>query len=153
MVPIEQADAAGKTSCLISGGCDVQGRVPVTAHLEQIAALRRGRMLNWHVGLIDEGEMRAIAPYVDVISFDWVGDDPTIREVYGFNRSAGDYGRTYAMLRRHARVVPHLTLGLRGGQFSGEYAALDRMHLSYSSLFQRQERAMHSANLQPWPKW
>jgi len=127
MVPIEKADAMGKTSCLISGGCDERGCVPVTTHLERIAALRPGRMLNWHVGLIDEGEMLAIAPYVDVISFDWVGDDQTIREVYGFDRTAEDYASTYAMLRRHTRVVPHLTLGLRGGQFSGEYAALDRL--------------------------
>ena len=127
MVPIEEADAEGKASCLISGGCDGQGRVPVTAHLQQVAALRRGRMLNWHVGLIDESEMQAIAPYVDVISFDWVGDDQTIREVYGLNCTTEGYARTYAMLRRHARIVPHLTLGLRGGQFSGEYAALDSM--------------------------
>ena len=127
MVPIEQADAEGKASCLISGGCDEQGRVPVTGHLQRIAALRRGRMLNWHVGLIDESEMQAIAPYVDMISFDWVGDDPTIREAYGLNCSVEDYVHTYAMLRRYARVVPHLTLGLRGGRFSGEYAALDRM--------------------------
>lgn len=127
MTPVERADASGKDSCLISGGCDGSGRVPVTAHLARIAALRQGRLLNWHVGLIDEQEMRVIAPYVDVISFDWVGDDPTIREVYGLDRTADDYARTYAMLRRHARVVPHLTLGLRGGRFSGEYAALDRM--------------------------
>lgn len=125
MVPLEKADATGKTSCLISGGCDARGRVPVTAHLPQIAPLRRGRLLNWHVGLIEEVEMQDIAPYVDVISFDWVGDDQTIHEVYGLNCSAKDYARTYAMLRRYTRVVPHLTLGLRGGRFSGEYAALD----------------------------
>lgn len=127
MVPVERADATGKASCLISGGCDRRGRVPVAAHLERIAALRQGRLLNWHVGLIDEGEMQLIAPYVDVISFDWVGDDETIREVYGFDCSVEDYARTYDMLRRYARVVPHLTLGLRGGQFSGEYAALERI--------------------------
>jgi uncharacterized radical SAM superfamily protein len=127
MAPIEEANPTGKASCLISGGCDGRGRVPVTVHLQRVAALRPGRLLNWHVGLIEEGEMQAIAPYVDVISFDWVGDDQTIREVYGFDCSAEDYARTYAMLRRHARVVPHLTLGLRGGQFSGEYAALDRL--------------------------
>lgn len=127
MVPVEKANATGKTSCLISGGCDTQGKVPVTAHLPRIAALRPGRVLNWHVGLIDEGEMQVIAPYVDVISFDWVGDDQTIREVYGLDCSVEDYARTYAMLRRYTRVVPHLTLGLRGGRFSGEYAALDRI--------------------------
>jgi uncharacterized radical SAM superfamily protein len=81
-------------------------------------------MLNWHVGMIDEDEMRTIAPYVDVLSFDFLGDDETIREVYGLDHTVDEYVHTYTMLRRYARVVPHLTLGLRGGQFSGEYQAL-----------------------------
>ena len=142
MVPIVEADATGKvlsaksrhrlgevakgkTSCLISGGCDQRGRVPVSSHLAQVAALRPGRILNWHVGMLDESEMRAIAPYADIVSFDFVGDDETIREVYNLDYTVDDYVRTYAMLRRYATVVPHLTLGLRGGQFSGEYQALD----------------------------
>jgi len=54
-----------------------------------------------------------------------VGDNGTIREVYGLHYTVDDYVRTYIMLRRYARVVPHLTLGLRGGHFSGEYTALD----------------------------
>ena len=125
MVPIEKANAEGRTSCLISGGCDAQGRVPVTSYLDRIADLRSGRILNWHVGMIDESEMRAIAPYTDIISFDFVGDDETIREVYNLDHTVHDYLRTYAMLRKYATVVPHLTLGLRGGQWSGEYQALD----------------------------
>ena len=124
MVAIEDADAAGMTSCLISGGCDRQGRVPVRSHLTMARALHVGRILNWHVGLIGEGEMRAIAADVDVISFDFVGDDETIHEVYGLDSTVGDYVRTYTMLRQHTRVVPHLTLGLRCGQLSGEYQAL-----------------------------
>lgn len=127
MVPIAKADATGKSSCLISGGCDERGRVPVRAHLAEVARLRSGRILNWHVGLIGDHDMAAIAPYVDVISFDMVGDDDTVREVYGFGCSVADYVRTYTMLRQHARVVPHLTLGLRGGRFSGEYQALERL--------------------------
>ena len=124
MVSIEDADATNMTSCLISGGCDQRGRVPVTSHMALVAALRPGRVLNWHVGMIDEDTMHAIAPYVDVISFDFVGDTETIREVYGLDYTADDYAHEYAMLRRHAKVVPHLTLGVRGGQFSGEYQAL-----------------------------
>ena len=46
MVPIEDADATGMTSCLISGGCDVQGKVPVDKHLSLVKALRSGRVLN-----------------------------------------------------------------------------------------------------------
>jgi len=124
MTPIETADATGMTSCLISGGCDQRGRVPVTAHIAQVAALRPGCILNWHVGMIDEDEMRAIAPHVDVISFDLIGDNETIHEVYGLDYTVDDYMHTYTMLRRYTRVIPHLILGLRGGRFSGEYQAL-----------------------------
>lgn len=123
----EDACADGVTSCLISGGCDRQGRVPVTSHLEQVARLREGRRLNWHVGLIDEEAMRTIAPLVDVISFDLVGDAETAREVYGLDLTLDDYVKTLEMLCRHVPVVPHITIGLRGGRLSGERAALEAM--------------------------
>ncbi len=130
MTSIEQADAVGMSSCLISGGCDRHGRVPFCSQLERVAALRPGRIMNWHVGMIDEEQMRAIAPLVDVISFDFLVDAQTIREVYGLDYTAGDYLRTYDMLRRYARVVPHLTLGLLRGQFRGEYRALEALRTS-----------------------
>ena len=69
--------------------------------------------------------MRAIAPYVNVVSFDVVGDVETIREVYGLPYTPDDYMRVYAMLRRYARVVPHITIGLRCGQPGHERAAMD----------------------------
>ena len=52
--------------------------MPVASHLDQVERLRQGRVMNWHVGLIGKAEADAIAPYVDVISFDFVGDDETI---------------------------------------------------------------------------
>ncbi|MFB0545912.1 MAG: radical SAM protein [Anaerolineae bacterium] len=125
MMPIWRVEAKGATSCLISGGCDKWGRVPVTAHLQEVAALRKGRTMNWHVGLIEAGEIQTIAPYVDVISFDFVGDDETIRQVYGLERGVEDYVKTYELLRKYARVVPHITIGLQGGEIVGEYRALE----------------------------
>lgn len=125
MKPIWEAEAKGAKSLLISGGCDSRGRVPVTAYLEKVKALRQGRKMNWHVGLIEEEKMRQIAPYVDLISFDFVGDDETIRQVYGLSARVEDYVRTYQMLRRYAQVLPHLTIGLKGGKLAGEYRALE----------------------------
>jgi len=125
MQPVWSAEPEGATSALISGGCDLQGRVPVTGHLERIAAIKEGRRLNWHVGLIDEQAMRVITPYVDVISFDLVGDTETIREVYGLQATPEDYVETYTMLRQYAPVIPHITVGLRGGQIGHERAAMD----------------------------
>lgn len=130
MIPIWEA--AGRVSgtapsLLISGGSDAQGRVPVMAHLDAIAKLAAGRRLNWHVGLIDEAEARAIAPYADVISLDFVGDDATIQEVYGLQKTVADYAASYRALRRHARVIPHVTIGLRGGRLGHERPALETL--------------------------
>lgn len=115
---------AGTTSLLLSGGCDVQGRVPVTAHLDLVRALRPGRRFNWHTGLIGEKELAAIADLADVVSFDLVGDDATIAEVYGIEAGVEDYRAAYRRLRQAVRVIPHITIGLRGGRLSGERQAL-----------------------------
>jgi hypothetical protein len=127
MTPIWRAEVEGATSCLISGGCDASGRVPVTRYLEQIRAIRQGRRMNWHVGLIKEADLLAIAPYTDIVSFDFVGDDETIREVYGLDCTVAEYVRTYQMLRRHTRVIPHITIGLRGGAIGHEYPAMEKL--------------------------
>lgn len=115
---------AGAASLLISGGCDERGRVPITAHRARIAALRAGRRLNWHTGLVDEDDVRSLAGLADVVSFDLVGDDATIAEVYGLPATVADYRAAYRLLRQHLPVVPHITIGLRGGQLSGEHEAL-----------------------------
>ena len=125
MQPIDEAVIEGATSVLISGGCDTQGRVPVLDALERVADLHAGRLLNWHVGLIDEPTAAALAPHVDTISFDIVGDRQTIQECYGFNATPEQYEATYRMLRRYARVVPHITIGLRGGILGHERPAMD----------------------------
>lgn len=127
MKPIWETEPDGSTSCLISGGCDPTGRVPVLAHQERVRAWREGRTMNWHVGFISEAEMAAIAPLVDVVSFDFVGDDATIQEVYGLDRTVADYVETYRLLRRHARTLPHVTIGLRGGALGHEVPAFERL--------------------------
>jgi uncharacterized radical SAM superfamily protein len=127
MRPIWDSEPDGATSCLISGGCDPTGRVPVTAHLDRVRAWREGRTMNWHVGLLSEDEMATIAPLVDIVSFDFVGDDATIHEVYGIDRTVTDYAETYRLLRRYARTLPHVTVGLRGGVLGHELPALERL--------------------------
>ncbi|NLG28181.1 MAG: radical SAM protein [Chloroflexi bacterium] len=127
MHAIDDPRASEMKSCLISGGCDPHGRVPVESQLTAVAQLHTHLRLNWHVGMIAEDTMRAIAPYVDVVSFDVVGDAETTREVYGLDLDLEDYLIELAMLQRYARVVPHVTIGLRGGRLSGEDCALDAL--------------------------
>jgi len=128
MRPIWETEPDGSTSCLISGGCDPSGRVPVLAHLDAVRRWRAGRTMNWHVGFVTDDEMDTIAPLVDTVSFDFVGDDATIREVYGTERTVQDYIDTYRLLRRYARTLPHVTVGLRGGELGHELPALELLH-------------------------
>lgn len=127
MRPIWDAEPDGSRSCLVSGGCDPTGRVPVLAHLDRVRAWREGRTMNWHVGLVSEAEMETIAPLVDVISFDFVGDEDTIREVYGLEHGVETYVETYRLLRRYARTLPHVTIGLRGGELGHERRAFEML--------------------------
>ncbi|MCH4157821.1 MAG: hypothetical protein LKF34_04380 [Acidaminococcaceae bacterium] len=120
----EPADLHGR-SCLISGGCTPEGKVPVAAALTKLAALKGNHRYNFHVGLVSEEEIKALAPLADVVSFDFVGDDVTIRETLKLHKQVADYVNCYRLLRRYCRkVVPHICIGLHGGKLSGEAQAL-----------------------------
>lgn len=114
------------TSCLISGGCDKTGKVPVLRYLPLIKKIKESQhRTNLHLGLIEENEIDQVAQVADVVSFDFVGDNETIQEVYGLEKTVEDYVTVYNSLRKRVKVLPHLCIGLRGGQISGEYKALD----------------------------
>jgi uncharacterized radical SAM superfamily protein len=131
MIPIDQAAADPRlpaaTSLLVSGGCDADGRVPVRPHFGALAALRGTRRLNWHVGLIGPEDLDLTMPPTDAVSFDFVGDDTTIREVYGLQRTVEDYLGCFRMLRTRVTVVPHVTMGLAGGEIRGERRAISEL--------------------------
>lgn len=113
-------------SWLVSGGCDVDGRVPLLEDRALLEDLARSGPLNLHAGLVrSEDEAEAIAERATAVSFDFVVDDETIREIYGFKGVTGeDFRRSFVLLSRYARVVPHVLIGLRGGRVHGEREAL-----------------------------
>lgn len=115
------------TSFLISGGCSAAGTVPVIEALDAVRKIGResAKRINMHAGLVlNEREAEAVGAVADVISFDLVGDDRVIRNVYGLTRSVEDYARSFELLSRYCRVVPHICIGLDGGLPSGELTAL-----------------------------
>lgn len=114
-------------SALISGGCTAEGKVPFTQQLDFLHKLKQEVRLNFHVGLLDEEEILLLKDLASVVSFDFVADAETIQEVYGLKRGLEDYSRVYKALREVVTVLPHITLGLRGGQWGGEEKALDAL--------------------------
>ena len=113
------------TSCLISGGCDLSGKVQVMNHLEKLSAIKGKHRYNFHVGLLSEEEIRAVAPLADVVSFDFLGDNLTIKETLKLNKTVEDYLACYRFLRQYCQnVAPHICIGLNGGKLRGEREAL-----------------------------
>lgn len=120
-----EADTELGSSCLVSGGCTAAGKVPVSQHLSALSAIKGERRFNLHVGLVADEEIAGLAKIADQISFDFVGDDDTIREVFGLNSKVEDYVRCYTKLKEVNRVMPHICIGLHGGEIRGEYRALE----------------------------
>jgi len=114
-------------SALISGGCTLEGKVPFTQQLDFLHKLKQDVRLNFHVGLLEGDEILLLKDLANVVSFDFVADSETIQEVYGLKRGLEDYSRVYQALRAVVPVMPHVTLGLRGGQWGGEEKALDAL--------------------------
>lgn len=125
MLPLAAMETSKATSFLISGGCQPDGSVPIGEHLATLKALKQGRRYNLHVGLIPETEISKIASIADCVSFDFVGDDETIQEVFGLDRRVEDYIHCYKALRKQVKVMPHICIGLQGGKIKGEYKAVE----------------------------
>ena len=115
-------------SFLISGGCNQEGDVETWKYIPFLKKLKdTGAKLNIHTGLIPKDKVTDTTPYASVISFDFLADEDTIKEVYGLKADPKQYKDTFLMLSQYKEVVPHITVGLKGGKISGEYKALETL--------------------------
>lgn len=129
MHPIDKTLSFLKTkvfsSALISGGCNESGEVVHFEKIDKIKNLRtNGIKLNIHTGLISDKNIDKIIDKSDIISFDFLTDNETIRSVYGINKTGDDYISTFKKLSQKTTIVPHVCIGLYGGKIKGEYDAL-----------------------------
>lgn len=115
-----------KTSLLISGGSDSFGRVPIRENIDLLRKLKKeGYRLNLHTGLIDEEDIDLVKEVADTVSFDFLTDEETIKEVYGIPKTPQDYYDILElMLKKGLNVIPHVTIGILGGKIKGEYDAI-----------------------------
>ncbi len=126
---LDELWTGGGTGCLVSGGCDRDGRVPLRPFIPVLAEAKRATelQLNVHCGLVDAEDARLLATTdIDVVSLDLIGDRATAREVYGLDRGPEDYLGSYRdLVASGLPVVPHITIGLHFGQVRGERTALE----------------------------
>lgn len=119
----------GNIGCLISGGSNLQGKLPwqqFATAIKQIKA-ETNLKVSVHTGIIDEDSARALKEAgVDQVLIDVIGDDQTLRKVYNLDL---DLSCVYDSLRHlyeagHC-VVPHILIGIHYGEIRGEYNALN----------------------------
>ena len=107
-------------SILLSGGCDLNGRVPLKENFELIRELSSKTKLIAHTGLVKKEDIEKIAPYLVSVSYNFIGDNSTIKEVYGLKKDVNDYIESYLTLKQFVKVYPHITIGIHGGKIRGE---------------------------------
>lgn len=133
MIPCDQVEEAIQkrraTSVLLSGGCDPDGKVPVLENLNGLRSILPHVKVNIHPGLVEEGRAAQIARIAQVISFDFIQDELAIEMAFGRRFTARDYLESYRYLRKYAgdKLVPHVLVGIRGGQIGREYETIETL--------------------------
>lgn len=119
----------GARGALISGGYNSEGWVPLEGFLDAIERVKRetGLFLNAHLGLAPDWLVRELGRVgLDMVSFDLIGSDETVRLILGIQKKVKDYERVLRVLERSIpRVVPHICIGLHEGEIKGERKALE----------------------------
>ncbi len=123
----------GGIGCLISGGCDSNGRLPLTPFLPILTEIKQKTrlFLNVHTGFLSDSEAQQLSKTgIDCASVDIVGANETLHSVYGLKRrSLDDYITTLNVLKKnHLTVSPHICVGLHYGKLLGELTALEYIH-------------------------
>ncbi|MGQ9564977.1 MAG: radical SAM protein [Candidatus Bathyarchaeales archaeon] len=125
----------GAVGCLISGGCSVDGSVPLGKFVDAIAQIKRelGLIIAAHTGVVSKETAEQLKKAdVDAALIDIIGSDETLREIYHLDAKVADYERSLANLASvGVPFVPHVLVGLHYGKLKGELEAL-RMISKYA---------------------
>jgi len=124
----------GVKGILISGGCNEEGMVPLSPFVDTIAQVKQETelVISVHTGLVGPADAKALAEaQIDVACVDVIGDDRTIQEILGLEKTTLDYQKTLeALFAEEFLTVPHVCLGLHYGKVLGVPKALE-MSLSF----------------------
>lgn len=121
-----QKNAAG---CLISGGCGLDGAVPLEPFIDTIADAKKvfGLKVVVHTGIVDKALAERLGRTgIDAALIDVIGSDETIKEIYGLRLTTENYEESLSALEKERiPVVPHILVGLHYGTLKGESKALE----------------------------
>jgi uncharacterized radical SAM superfamily protein len=114
----------------LSGGLDENAAVPFEKFLDAIAEIKKetNLVLNVHTGLLSRSIAQKLGKIgVDVASVDVIGDERTIKEVYGLEKTPEDYFNNLTIIKQSgiSYIAPHICVGVHYGKIVGELNALE----------------------------
>lgn len=118
----------GAKGCLISGGFNRDGKIPLMDFIPAMKRVKRdlGLDIVVHIGFVDSGLAKALADAeIDAAMIDIIGSNKTIKDIYHLDAKIDDLDRSLSLLEEHhIHTVPHLVVGLHYGRMLGENDAL-----------------------------
>lgn len=124
-----EASARGDCGMLISGGCDLGGRLPWRDFCDAIVYLKQHTKLkiSVHTGILDHATALLLKDAgVDQALLDVIGDEMTAAKVYHLENGVDLIKESLESLARvELETIPHILFGLHYGQEKGEAKALD----------------------------
>lgn len=126
---IEDLVKNGFTSFLISGGLLPDGKVPIAIFEDILYNLKTRYNLkyNVHTGYVDEKDIQILKKLANTVSFDLVGDQQTVKEVYEELDFEKIWSSFELLVKNDFDVKPHITIGLNKGEFSHEIKAIEKL--------------------------
>jgi uncharacterized radical SAM superfamily protein len=118
----------GANGCLVSGGCNIDGSVPLTPFASTLERMKRelGLTVFVHTGIINaESAVMLKRAGVDAALIDIIGSQETLNKIYNLKANVQDFADSLKALQEAGlHFVPHVIMGLNDGKLDGEFNAL-----------------------------
>ena len=118
----------GGVGCLVSGGCSLDGSVPLKPFISSLARIKRELDLTVfvHTGILDNDTARELKKAgIDAALIDIIGSDRTMSKICNLDVTTENYEQSLkAMSTVGLSFVPHVIVGLENGKLDGEFQAL-----------------------------
>jgi len=120
----------GAIGCLLTGGCDINARVPILDYIDGVREIKRRTNLSLvaHTGPVEVEEVSLLKDAgLDGILLDIVGSVETTKEIYGIKISKKRYRDSLIACQNSGIKIisPHVCVGLHDGKLKHELNALD----------------------------
>ncbi len=123
----------GAKGVLISGGFNLEGKLPIEPFLNIIREIKRDFdiVISVHQGLVDRNLAEKLRDAkVDIVDYEVILDPFVIKNVKNLkNKEPEDYIKSFEILEKYGPpyIAPHIPLGLNYGKIAHEFDVIDKI--------------------------